>query len=269
MPIITAALVPHPPLLIPEIGKDNWGLLEKTYNSYKRIEEDIYAGQVETIVIISAHGPEHENIFSINIGENYDINFEEFGDFSVKASIKGDHILAQTLKESLGGEININLFHKPKVDHSIGIPAYLISNHPQNKPESFKRLKFLPLHFSGQDLEKNYEFGQKIKRQLQASSKRIAVLASGDLSHCLSSDAPAGYSAKGTKFDKKITDLLQDKDFKNIPSLNPKIIEEVQTCAPKPIAILAGMLENINCQPELLSYEAPFGVGYLTMKFNF
>ncbi len=269
MSIITAGLVPHPPLLIPDIGKENWELLKKTYNSYKTIEEDIYAGQVETVVIISAHGGVTKESFSINIGETYNINFEDFGGFSAKALISGDVALAQTLKESLKDEVNIDLINKPYLDHGIGVPIYMLTAYPQDKPEQFKKLKFLPIYFSGGSLEENYKFGQKLKAYLQITDKRIAILASGDLSHCLTRNAPTGYSAKGAKFDKKIIKILQNGDFKNILKINPKITEEAQSCALKPITILGGILETINCQPQLLSYEYPFGVGYLTMKFNF
>lgn len=268
MSIITAALVPHPPLLIPEVGKDNWKLLEKTYNAYKSIEEDIYAGRVETVVIISAHGPEKENSFGINIGEVFNVSFKEFGDFSSKISAKGDVALAQTLKEELGSEAPVDLLNKTELDHGVGVPLYLLAGYPQNKPENLKKLKFLPIYFSGGSLEANYEFGQKLKRQLQITDKRIAILASGDLSHRLTKNAPAGYSAKGAKFDKQITEFLKNKDFKKILNIKQSITEEARSCALKPIAILGGILETIDCQPELLSYELPFGVGYLTMKFN-
>lgn len=269
MSIITAALVPHPPLLIPEIGKENWKLLEKTYNSYKSIEEDIYAGQVETVVIISAHGPEQEQAFGINIGEMFNVSFKEFGDFSDKISAKGDVALAQTLKEELSDEVNVDLVNKVELDHGVGVPLYLLVGYPPNKPEFLKKLKILPIYFSGADLNANYEFGQRLRRQLQITDKRIAVLASGDLSHCLTKNAPGGYSTKGAKFDKKIIEILKKGNFKEVMEIKENIIKEAKSCGLKPITILAGMLETIECRPELLSYEYPFGVGYLTMKFNF
>ncbi|MFW5888648.1 MAG: AmmeMemoRadiSam system protein B [Patescibacteria group bacterium] len=261
MSIITAAIVPHPPFLIPNIGKENAGLIKKTADSYKEIEADLYAGQIETIIILSSHGPLKEKYFGINIGDEFQINFEKFGDFSSKISLAGDIGLAQELKEKLPNSRKVKLINQPELDHGAGIPLYLLT-------PNLKNIKIIPVYPSGDSLEAHFEFGKNLRRPLQMQEKRVAVLASGDLSHSLTKSAPAGYSAKATKFDQKILDTIRNKNLQEISDINEETIKEVQTCALKPLSILFGMFDAIDFTPQLLSYEYPFGVGYLALKFN-
>jgi aromatic ring-opening dioxygenase LigB subunit len=261
MSIITAAVVPHPPLLVPNIGKENVDLVKKTADSYKEIEADLYAGQIDTIIIISSHGSPQEESFGINIGDEFQIKFENFGDFSSKLSLAGDVGLAQELREKLPAHPAVSLVNKTDLDHGIGIPLYLLTPY-------LKNIEIIPIYPSEKDLATHFEFGKNLRRLLQMQEKRIAILASGDLSHSLTKSAPAGYSPKAAKFDQKIIESLKNKNFEEILNINQKTVNEVQTCALKPISILTGIFDTIDFKPQLISYEYPFGVGYLTMKFN-
>jgi len=51
--------------------------------------------------------------------------------------------------------------------------------------------------------------------------------------------------------------------------MNEKLISDAGECGLKSIAILLGILEGIKYEPQILSYEGPFGVGYLTAEFIF
>lgn len=261
MSIITAAIVPHPPLLVPNIGKENVKLVKKTAEAYKEIEADLYAGQIDTIIILSSHGPLQKNFFGINIADDFQIKFENFGDFSSNMSLAGDVGLAQEIREKMLNHPEANLINKTELDHGIGVPLYLLT-------PNLKDIKIIPVYPSEENLKTHFEFGKNLRSPLQIQEKRIAVIASGDLSHSLTKNAPAGYSPKAAKFDQKIIEALKNKNFEEILNINEKTINEVQTCALKPISILAGMLDAIHLKPQLLSYEYPFGVGYLTIKFN-
>lgn len=261
MSIITAALVPHSPLLIPAIGKKHYGLLTKTEQAYQEIENDLYAGRTEAIVVISPHSQEGEYI-GVNTGREFEIKFEEFGDFSTKFHVSGDAELARKIKEEQPRGGKIRLLRQPCLDHGAGVPLYMLTSH-------LKEVGTVPVRPSREGLEYHFLFGRHLKNILQRENKRIAVLASGDLSHSLTRSAPAGYSPKAAKFDQKIIDIIKNKEeFKEITEINEKTAEEVQVCALKPLAVLLGIFETIEFEPQLLSYEHPFGVGYLTMKFN-
>jgi len=261
MSIIFSAIVPHPPVLIPAIGKENLERLKLTVNAYKKLEEDLYVSQPETIIIISPHGFIQPDAFTMNLNPEFVGNFEEFGDFVTKIHLTGDLGLAYKIREKMETKAPLQLISNPNLDHGCSVPLYLLMQHLPN-------VKIIPIYYSGLDLAAHFKFGQLLKRELLFNKSRVAVIASGDLSHCLTKDAPAGYSAKGKKFDKKLIEFLTQGKTADILKINPDFIAEAGECGLKSIVILLGILEGINYQPQLLSYEAPFGVGYLVMKFR-
>lgn len=261
MSLVYSAIVPHPPLLIPSIGKENTELIKSTVASFKKIEESLYACGVETILIISPHGIVQANAFTMNLSPEFIAKFEDFGDFSTKLSLRGDVGLAHRIKESLETVAPLQLISQHELDHGVSVPLYLLV-------KNIPRVKIIPLYYSGLDLEAHFKFGQLLKRELIYSKNKIAVIASGDLSHRLSQDAPAGYSPKAKKFDQKIIEYLSKNQAREILEMSHKLINEASECGLKSIVILLGIMEGIKHQPLKLSYEAPFGVGYLTLEFK-
>jgi hypothetical protein len=70
------------------------------------------------------------------------------------------------------------------------------------------------------------------------------------------------------EFDQKIIGFLRKKKVKEIINMDSKLIEEAGECGYRSILILLGILDNTDWEPEILSYQAPFGVGYLTANFK-
>ncbi len=262
MSLIYSAIIPHSPLLIPAIGKNNTDLLKKTTSSFAKIEEELLTQDIETLVVISSHSNFKEKIFALNFSPEFEINFEEFGDFASRKKVFGDILLSHKIKKYLLSNFKVRLINKPGLNHGVGVPLYLLT-------KNLKNLKIIPVYCSEADLATHFAVGENIQKTLIKSNKRIAVLASGDLSHTLSQNAPGGYSPKAAKFDQKIIDYLQNKKNQNLTKLNPNLIEEVQTEGVKPFSLLSGIMNKINYSPKLLAYEHPFGVGYLTMSFYF
>lgn len=262
MPIVYSAIVPHPPLLIPAIGKENIKEIKNTVQAYKKLEENLYAHKVDTIVIISPHGLIMPNSFTMNLSPNFFINFEEFGDLVTKTELKGDIGLAYKIRESLETKAPLQLISEPNLDHGSGVPLWLLT-------KNLKQAKIIPIYYSGLNLEAHFKFGQLLKKQLMRHGKRIAVIASGDLSHRLTKDAPAGYSRQGAKFDKKLVELIKTKKTPDILRLDEKLIDDAGECGLKSIVTLLGTLDGIKHEPQILSYEGPFGVGYLVANFIF
>jgi len=124
------------------------------------------------------------------------------------------------------------------------------------------------MSYSLLDFKTHYVFGQKLKEIIFSSNKKIALIASGDLSHRLTFDAPAGYSPQGRIFDEQLIKFLRKKAFKKIVNFDSSLVEEAGECGLRSILILLGVLDQVNYKPEILSYEGPFGVGYLVANFK-
>jgi aromatic ring-opening dioxygenase LigB subunit len=262
MSIIFASIVPHPPLLIPGIGKDNLLQLEATVKSYNKLEQDLYSCQPDTILIISPHGVIHDKTFTINLNPEFSGNFKEFGDFATKVNLSGDIGLTYKIRERMETRTQLQLISQTNLDYGSSIPLFMLTKH-------LPKVKIIPVCYSGLNLQEHFKFGQLLKRELMVSKNRVAVIASGDLSHRLTKNAPAGYSPKGKKFDKKLMELLSDNNTEEIIKLNEELIASAGECGLKSIVILLGILEGIKRQNQLLSYEFPFGVGYMVMNFKF
>lgn len=258
-----ASICPHPPLLIPSIGKENLSDVNMTVEAMNKLAKDIEKLKIETIIIISPHGPVQVNYMSIVSGAKIlQGDFMNFGsDVFMKYSCDSDlgfNIKKAADLRSVPTEIlNINT-----LDHGTMVPLYFLSKHNPH-------LKILPISFSYLDYAKHYEFGKAIYKALCNTGKNIAVVASGDLSHRLIPDAPSGYSPEGKKFDELLLKLLENNDISGLLNLDSELIEKAGECGLRSIIILFGVLLELEYKFEKLSYEGPFGVGYLVGKFNF
>jgi len=261
MSIVFSAITPHTPILIPKIGKENINKINKTIDSFKKLEEDLYVSQPDTIIIISPHGVIQTNVFTMNLNPDFEGKFEEFGDFSTKIKLNCDIGLAYRVRERMETRAPLQLISEANLDYGASVPLFMLTEH-------IPQIKIIPIFYSGLDLMAHFEFGKLLNREILYNKNRIAIIASGELSHKLTKSAPAGYSPKGKKFDNKLIQLLIDNKVEEILNIDKKLIVESGECGLKSFIILLGILNGINYKPQMLSYEFPFGVGYLAMKFN-
>lgn len=255
--IVFSALVPHPPLLIPTIGKDNLSFVKKTITAMERLSEELYAAKPDTIVIISPHGPMLADAFALNIAPKFAVGFKDFGDLATIVPVKGDVGLAHHFKEILEGKLPVVLINRPELDHGAGVPLYFLM-----KNASQRSVSLVPISYSLLDYQTHYEFGRLLQEDMINDTKRLAIIASGDLSHRLTADAPAGFSHWAKKFDELLVQKLLKKDISGILHLDNDLIEEAGECGLRSLIIMLGMLNSMRFTPELYSYEGPFGVGY-------
>ena len=261
--IKSAFIVPHSPLLIPAIAKGNSMLVEKTATSYAKIREKIAEANIDSILIISPHGPVQPRAFVIQTSWKLQARFDDFGDFSSKAEFNGDPETAYKLKEATESHFPIRLSSEERLDYGSAIPLFTLM------PE-IANLKVVQISYSGLSLEDHINYGSLLGAELEKSSKNWAIIASGDLSHRLTRNAPGGYSSKAAKFDNKVIEYLNDPEIaaSQIAKIDNKLTTEVKECGLKSIAILLGTIKDWNYQPQVLSYQSDLGIGYLTMAFS-
>lgn len=260
MSLVFSAITPHPPIIIPTIGQENLPLVKKTIEAMEKLEKEFSRLKPETMIIISPHGTVCADAFSINFSEIYEGNFNQFGDFSTNLKFNPDLEFLHRLKERLEQNLPVILVKEENLDHGSLVPLYFLTKNI--KPN------LVPIGYSFLDFESHLKFGRIVKEEILNSKRKIAIVASGDLSHRLTPDAPGGYSPQGGVFDKRLIELLKKMDVKGILEMDKNLIEEAGECGLRSFLILLGILEKINVKPELYSYEAPFGVGYLVMQFK-
>jgi MEMO1 family protein len=262
MSLVFSAIVPHPPLLIPSIGREHAKELDKTRSSYEKISALLALSGAETIVIISPHLSAFPETFLINYSPAYETHFIEFGDFSESREYAPDHQLIEAIRNrALEEEQKINLVNEVHLDYGSGVPLYFL-------PERGRKIQIVVVSPTAGDAKAQFAFGRIVKDAVLNSSKKIAVICSADLSHRHTSESAFGFSAKAKVFDDMIVANLSAGSASPILRIDESLANEAHACGFRPIAMMLGVMDKIDCRPELLSYEAPFGVGYATMAFH-
>lgn len=261
MPINFAALVPHPPLAIPTIGKDKAMLVESTVKSLETLAEEIYYTQLDTIIIISGHGQILDSAFSINHSPKLNINLTNFGDLTKYSTLDNNIGLSYQIREYIETKLSLSLYNDENLDYSSSIPLYFLT---KNLP----KIKIIPINIASLNYEKHVQLGEYIKEVCFRSSAKVGIIASADLSHRLTEDSPGGFAEQGKAFDNLIIDSLKNGKLKQIINISPELVKEAGTCGLRPLLVLLGIIKNINYAPEILSYETPIGIGYLTVNFK-
>lgn len=272
--IVFAAISPHPPIIIPKIGQENLGQVQKTIFALGNLAEKLYQAKPDSILVISPHGPIAQDRFCILGGQELYGNFAQFGDTEDEFKYKNDSDLARDIeKECKKAKIPLSIIDESWLDHGMLVPLYYLTS------GKLDNIPLVAMGFSMLDLKTHFKFGQLISHisslppsprlRRAGKSQNLAIIASGDLSHRLTPDAPAGYSPCGKEFDEKLIELLKKNDSKGILNLDPVLIEEAGECGLRSIIILLGALSHIShLTSQILSYEGPFGVGYLVANFK-
>lgn len=260
MSLIFSAITPHPPTIIPEIGGNNLAKAEKTISALKELAGDLYVSQPEVIFIISPHSIINPQAYCLNLANEYLTNLQEFGYTQQEQKYKCEMELLSSVKEAADKvNIPVNIISQPILDHGVSVPLYYLCQH-------LKNIKIIPISFSSLNYEAHYKFGQLLRKIILGSNKRIAVIASGNLSHRLTQDASAGFAQEGKTFDSILINFLEQKKAKEILNINSQLIEKAGECGLRSIIILLGILNGSNYKFKKLSYEGPFGVGYLVAE---
>ncbi|MFA7662326.1 MAG: AmmeMemoRadiSam system protein B [Patescibacteria group bacterium] len=258
--LVFASICPHSPLLIPNIGRDNLESLAATKKSLEKLNQELKEANPETIIVISPHGQIFENSFSILSSAKYVSDFKDFGDIVTKLEFKTDADLIHQINDQVKVAMPIKTVSDSNLDYGSAVPLYYLTKD--------LNVSVVSLGYSLLNYEEQVHFGEILKDIILNSEKRIALIASADLSHCLTPDSPGKYCPQAKSFDQGLIETLKNKKIDQILKLDPGLIEEIGECGLRSILILLGVVKEMNYETEFLSYEAPFGVGYLVMNFK-
>lgn len=262
--LVFGCIVPHPPILIPEVGGGREAEVAATIRGLEALGRELAEAQPEALLLVSPHGASHRQAMGVLTARSSSGNFVSWGARGLDFSFENDLELVAALREEAQkagiplqpiGEDGYDL------DWGVLVPMYFLGRGVQGVP-------LTPLTFSWLPLSTHLAFGQAIQRAAARLKRRVALIASGDLSHRLTPGAPAGYDPMGQVFDQKLVEALRAYDREAVLSLDPDLVARAGECGLRSIVILLGALEGLQVQPEVLSYEGPFGVGYLVAAFR-
>ena len=263
-----ACISPHPPIIIPGIGSNqDLTKVTSTVASMRKLANVFREAELETLIIISPHTLVYSDRFNICGMEKIFGSFASFGAPELMIEFKNDLELAGEIDRAADKEGLKTLLYNNKgeffeLDHGLMVPLYYLS---QNYESS---LKVIPMAYSNLSRAEHFSFGQTIGEVLKKYPGRAGIVASGDLSHRLIHGAPAGFSEIGKQFDQKLVQDLKSANTKEVMLYDEDFVEDAGECGYRSILILLGALDGLNAKPEILSYEGPFGVGYLVANYK-
>ncbi len=256
--IIAACICPHPPLLVPAIGGRELGKVDTSVHAMQELSTILGELAPDVLVVISPHTPIPPASFSVSAAERLKGDFAQFGCPQVGLERSNDLELVErmlTLSEARGVPLNARTRLGDVLDHGVLVPLYYIGAATQAPIVSLS-IAWLPYR-------QHFALGELVRECCEETGRRAVLVASGDLSHRLLPGSQNGFSPRGREFDDSIARIVEEGAFERLASLDETMVEEAGECGLRSIHSMWGALHTYRLRNRLLSYEGPFGVGYL------
>ena len=266
MSILGAIMTPHPPLIVPQVGRGQEAGILATTRAMEQAARFVVELQPDTLVVVSPHATAYADYFHISPGREARGDFGQFGAPDVQVEVQYDEAFVNALSslcEKEGLPAGTQGERDPKLDHGTMIPLVFITRAIDGQLPRVVRIGV-----SGLPPEEHYKLGMLIGKTAEALGRRVAVVASGDLSHKLKEDGPYGLSPDGAVYDTKIMDVMRRAAFLELFDFPESLCSSAAECGHRSFLTMAGCFDGISVEAEKLSYEGPFGVGYGVCTFK-
>ncbi len=269
--LVFAGIAPHPPIIIDEIGGSQNKPSEKTITAMKKWALEIKEVNPDVLIFITPHGNIFQDAVAIQDGTRLKGDFARFGVPSLSFEVENNKVLKDLIKDEIEAagysvvgvnDESVNRYGLRKnLDHGVLVPLYFINKAGFDVPIVVVSMAFM-------EYEELYKIGVAIEEAVSNSGLNVALIASSDLSHRLTQDAPAGYDPLGKEFDEKMVDIISKGKLTELLDLDEELIDRAGECGLRPCIMLAGALDKYKIIPNVLSYEGPFGVGYMVASLK-
>ena len=264
MPIIGAVMVPHPPLIVPEVGRGGERQIALTAAAYTRAAQFIAALEPETVIVSSPHATIYSDYFHISPGSGAEGSFAQFRAPRVRFEEQYDEALVAAVERIASAEdfpAGTLGERAPELDHGTMVPLYFLR-------QFYTDFRLVRIGLSGLPLEDHYRMGQIIRQAVEETGRRAVYIASGDLSHKLQKSGPYGFAPEGPQYDARIMDVCARAAFGELFDFDEGFCERAAECGHRSFVMMAGALDGMGVEAEALSHEDVTGVGYGVCLFR-
>lgn len=269
--ILSAYVLPHAPVIIPEIGQGREKDIALTQKAYTTIAADVAEKKPDTVIILTPHGVSLANALCITVLETLEGDFRNFArkDIGIVCEndlplVRGIVNLAREKAFSLV-ELDEKAMHRyelyPVLDHGSMVPLYFVH-------KSYPKFKLVHISIGFIEKAALVEFGGFIRQAVQQGNSDCVLIASGDLSHKLAASGPYGYSKAGKLFDERVVEILKSGKLLEFRTMDEKMVADSAQCGLRSFITLVASMNEEYLKTAVLSYEAPFGVGYCVAKIE-
>jgi aromatic ring-opening dioxygenase LigB subunit len=255
--LVFAGIAPHPPLLVPEVGGERTARVKDSQQAMRDFARRLLDTHPETIVITSPHSPLDPHTFTARSADRVDGDFRDFRAPRVRLAFANDLELLDAVARTASrtGVTFARLARDLRLDHGALVPLYYLH-------EAGWRGAVVVFGFTMQDNDKHLLFGRAIEQAAASIRRRIALVASGDLSHRLVVGGPYAFEPTAHLFDEQIVEGIATGNLDQVLGVDEGLRQRAGECGYRSILIALGAVGKPR-DHQVLSYEGPFGVGYM------
>lgn len=258
--LVFAAIAPHPPIMVPEVGRDAIGEVRASIDGMAELTHRLIQSAAETVVIISPHAPLERDAFIAYDGPQLHGDFANFrAPTAVVRTRLDDQLLNEITRTAANEQLVVMRIKGVDLDHGTAVPLYFLQHNGWQG-------NVVALGYNFLSNEDHVRFGNCVRTAIENTGRRVAFIASGDLSHRLKPDAPAGYNPAAHRFDEEVIDAIRSCATRRIVEMDPELRRTAGECGYRSMLVAIGATRDLESGCEVISYEAPFGVGYLVAQ---
>jgi AmmeMemoRadiSam system protein A/AmmeMemoRadiSam system protein B len=246
--------------MVPEVGGEAIVEVRQSIDAMAEFTGRVIASGARTVVLISPHAPLEADSFVAYNGPTVHGDFARFRAPECHFTAKIDDELLTAITSHAAKEgLQIARLGEHILDHGTAVPLYfLIENGWQGN--------IVALGYCFLSNADHQRFGACIKHAIDEISRPVAFVASGDLSHRLKPEAPAGYNPNAHLFDEEVVDAIRSCSPDRIVRIDHQLRKLAGECGYRSMLVAIGATEGMVPECEVISYEAPFGVGYMVAQ---
>jgi len=258
--IVFAGIAPHPPIMVPEVGHESVAEVRDSLAAMSEFTSRLISSGAESVVIVSPHAPLDPTGF---VAYQSPTLYGDFANFRAPKTViearLDEELLKAIYEEAQLGHYEVLGLGDCDLDHGTLVPLYFLQHNGWHG-------RVVALGYSFISNEDHLRFGACIAHAAIRIGRPVALVASGDLSHRLKPEAPAGFNPNAHLFDEQVVLALRENAPERIISIDQELRRIAGECGYRSILVALGAVKNQPSSCEVLHYEAPFGVGYLVAQ---